>query len=307
MSDTGRLDPREETILDEERERLAGFRWFTPDGEMETLTASALQWIDDRVDEHVAALRVFETDELRLPEVTVRVTRSMDDACALWESSWTERDTGIRRIAKPPFARVLERAAHAATERVARDHDMTSVLFPAMQLDRFARELVERSPTWRALLAQRLWEDRIPGFAAVVLHLDWRMAFDDDPERPSPWAPLVALWERGLWPIALPDGVVLVYVPVLRGGVIVPEPQRADDAPVPRRPVRSATATRALPTWCELGYGPPPGQLDIPREFRAFHQERIVMGVGVVRTPHSFRAVIKLDRDDGDEHDDAEP
>lgn len=45
MSDAGRLDLREETILDEERERLANFRWFTPDGEMETLTGSALQWI----------------------------------------------------------------------------------------------------------------------------------------------------------------------------------------------------------------------------------------------------------------------
>jgi hypothetical protein len=306
MSDGGRLDLREETILDEERERLASFRWFMPDGEMETLGASALQWIHDRIDEHVAALRVFETDALQLPEVSVRITRSMDEACALWESSWTERDTGERPVTKPPFARVLERAARAATERVANDHNMTSVLLPAMQLDRFARELIGRSLTWRTLLAQRLWEDRIPGFAAVVLHLDWRMAFDDDPERPSPWAPIVALWERGLWPIALPDGVVLVYVPVLRGGVIVPEPERADDGPVPRRPVRSATATRALPTWCELGYGPPPGQLEIPRQFGPLHRERIVMGAGVVRTAHSFRAVIQRDRgDELDENDDA--
>jgi hypothetical protein len=64
-----------------------------------------------------------------------------------------------------------------------------------------------------------------PAQLACASHLRWLYAFGEEPARRSPWAPLVALFERGAWPVALGDGSLLVYVPVLREGGVVPSPE----------------------------------------------------------------------------------
>jgi hypothetical protein len=51
-------------------------------------------------------------------------------------------------------------------------------------------------------------------------HVRWRVAFDD---ATSPWEPLLQIWERGAWPVALPDAM-LVYVPVRHEGQVIADP-----------------------------------------------------------------------------------
>jgi len=68
------------------------------------------------------------------------------------------------------------------------------------------------------------------------------------------------MFERGAWPVLLPDGTALVYVPVLRDGRLVPEPSMLGEArrfPVREwRPTRLTAAFRAI---YGTGVSAPPG------------------------------------------------
>jgi hypothetical protein len=93
----------------------------------------------------------------------------------------------------------------------------------------------------------------------ALWHARWLAAFGDDPAKPSPWAPLWALWERGAWPLMLPERDLLVYVPVLRGRDLVPEPAAATPGPVRERRRCAGFPVEHLPSLEALGYGPAPG------------------------------------------------
>lgn len=222
--------------LDDHARRVREARWLQPDAAMEALGDEALTWIRDRVDEHLAALSPFADDVIFDAHVTT--TRDADEAAERWQSAW------IAAQSSTPYLAALEAAASVI---YAPEHTTRSFNDATVAMDRVASE-VSPCAAWQRVGG----EGALPIVACAELHAAWLVLYGD--ARPSPWAPLCALWERGLWPVAMPDATMLVYVPLHVGGVIVPTPGKH----AARQP-RSAVFVAALPRLQALGCGPAPG------------------------------------------------
>jgi hypothetical protein len=205
---------------------------------MARMDAEAESFIADRVDEHHEALRSHadprEVEEPPAP--SPRVERSLYDARFAtgyfeWRTYGAEAPTfsasALRWVRALDRARalVLSRARDelgsatcaAIIERVRRAHR-------ERRTDRSAPDnpLLERL---RAMIDQGGESDTAiaPG-GELLAYEALRLALKD-PELRSPWAPLLALWERGCAPLATTDGELLIYVPVFVRDTLVPDPE----------------------------------------------------------------------------------
>lgn len=224
--------------------RIERCRWLVPDAEMEALTSAALSWIDERVDELCAALSRASPSSGEFTAAPVTIERSARAALRRWT---TTRDM----IEQSPHLGALRAADEDATREIAKRLSVRDVQSATTEVRRAVEATSEPPSPWRAALTLRArtagergrtdpplhGREAHPGAAVADAHACWVLAFGDDASRPSPWAPLLAMFERGTWPMALPDGSVLVYVPVLRDGALVPEPHGTKKAK--RFPVRS--------------------------------------------------------------------
>lgn len=211
MSDD--LTTRVDAFLD----RVAAIRWMQPDAAMDACDPDAIQWCADRVEEHLAALGY--TDE-ELPSPLVTVERDLITADDRWAQAWTQAiDARRDRPGKDAARRYFDRArdtlavpmSDAAVDEVSRFVDIT------------LRWVTTRSAeiAHTGLVLQR----RFLGF----VHAE-RALVDLCDERPHrAWSPLLGLWERGAFPLPMPDASVLLFVP--RPGVRLappmPQPYKA--------------------------------------------------------------------------------
>jgi len=234
-----------------ERERLAGCRWLEPDASFEAMGDDARRWLEDRVEELRAALLPYVDAPDALDGLTARVERSADAAVQAWTSSWARDD-----VAPSALATALTRAE--AEVRTSLNGRNPAPIWTYFELGASSRK---KGAAWRVMLdrhrraegkATLLLDERHPAQLACASHLRWLFAFGEVPSRRSPWAPLVALFERGAWPVALGDGSLLVYVPVLREGGVVPSPESPEVLLLPPRRPRPAPSAAVAPTLAAL-------------------------------------------------------
>ncbi len=249
-----------------ERERLAACRWLEPDAAFEAMGGDARRWLEDRVEELRAALLPYVDAPDALDGLTARVERSAEAAVEAWAASWAQDDVAPSALA--------EALARAAAEVRATLHGRDPA--PMWTYAAIGASSRKKGAAWRGLLdrhrrAERAVEARAliethPAQLACASHLRWLYAFGEVPSRRSPWAPLVALFERGAWPVALGDGSLLVYVPVLREGGVVPSPESPEVLLLPPRRPRPAPTTAVAPTLAALeaaGVAVPPMAPDV--------------------------------------------
>lgn len=238
--------------------RAERMRWLAPDAAMDALGEEARAWVHDRADEHLAALAPFA--EGAAFEARVSFTRELAEAARRWDDAWAPAP-------RTPYLLALTRAKEAIWETA--DGDVEAP-------DRAAWRVMDALPPpdlWNSLLGHGAY-DTLPGVECAGSHASWLVHHDAGT---SPWGPLFALWERGLWPLALPDGELLVYVPIVAYGRLLPSaaspqhtpplvpipstfpPSQAPD-PVPVRRPRAALPLSVFPNLRDLGCGPGPGR-----------------------------------------------
>lgn len=231
-----------------ERERLAACRWLEPDASFESMGAAAQQWIDDRVDELRAALLPHADPPGALATLSARVERSSAAALEAWARSWeTSEATPLAIEAALGRAFVLTEQAFAAWREVPWEVSVPLTRVPPAERSVWQGMMERHRLALAARGEQRPINPLHPAQRACTSHLRWLLAFGRDAARPSPWAPLVALFERGAWPVALGDGSLLVYVPVLRDGAVVPSPESPEEALFPPRTPHPASARNPIP------------------------------------------------------------
>lgn len=215
--------------LDEYLARIATIRWLHPDAEMDAFDAAAQRWVADRVEEHAVALSranpaepvtlawraVRMTDEARVRSGHVNYAAEGPVAYGLPALAWLSLLDDARRSA---FERAREVLGPARRVEVA--EAVWGVLRgPAARLREEAFAEQQRTDRWDDYGGQvRDPDDYVvgaPGGEALVTHALWALSRDDD--APSPWEPLLALWERGACTLAALDGSLLLYVPLRRG------------------------------------------------------------------------------------------
>ena len=229
--------------LDDYLARVRAIRWLEPDAEMDTLGDGAQTWIAERVEEHSVALSHLHAVE----PVTLawRVERMIDRAriesghvsyasevveFSLAALAWITLLDDARQMA----LRNAKEALGAARRTEVVEAVWEVLRAPATKMRNAAYAEHSRSARqwqWSSGGEVRSADDYAVGAtggAALVYHALWELSAEDG--EPSPWAPLIALWERGACTLAALDGAMIVYVPLRnkRGLVSSPGVKRED-------------------------------------------------------------------------------
>lgn len=238
--------------------RLAGIRWLFPDAAMAALADDARTWLHERFDELLAVLTPW-AEGAPLPDaLALSATRSMHEAERCWHDAWRGGDEGTS-----PVLRALVRAEAS----IGQTHSKRLRHAVAATHVELARRVPDPDARWRSLTTscgafEQLRGDPpvTPGTRLLRRHLAWMAVHGD--ARPSPFAPLLAVWQRGAWPILLPGAAALVYVPAERDHALQPwvdgdpEALAEPEAPSrhgPRRRPNPAVRRFEVPAWWELG------------------------------------------------------
>lgn len=251
-------------------EELDRATWIEPDAELDAMGSEAKRFIEERADEHFAALAPWRDPKEPALATRLWITRDPAELARRWDSEWhaerrIEPESLRARIQPARMPPVLplptERAWSAALARS--DGDLAkragSPERVAAVCDDVAKELRARLPrvgarsaTWSASPFARLRPIAGPFAALYCCARDLAVPFRD-PEARSPRLPLVALWNRGAWPFALPNATLGVFVP--RGA----SPSAADAVIAAWRTVRAwrGSSTGYDPNTNDLGFGLP--------------------------------------------------
>lgn len=243
--------------------RIRAMRWLKPDASTETLSAEAREQMIDRVSEHFAALCALGEREAPTERPVVHFTRSMTEANTRWESSWSEALApealwhvtlleSVRREVVPQAGDptgALGRATQVVTKALRASTPPLPVVLPGTQVTHRTLEL-------------------LPALATLTAHAAYIAARPEpaDGSR-SPWYALVELWDLGVWPMILPGGEFLIYVPVQDAQGIVPDTDKPSVRELPRRVPVGATEARSIPPLHRLGVGPGPCIFPLPPVF----------------------------------------
>jgi hypothetical protein len=223
-------------------EKVKTARWLDTGG-------AAGEDLDARVAEHVAAFgRALVKADATLKAPGLRVTRCAEELCSTFLSKWGAAAT---RKDVWGFQEALRRANAARWMESDDDVRSSQEALEAALTDSLARSfsLCFGAPV------------KDPPFMRVARNeLAW-LARDDD--EPSPWGPLLDLWAMGAWPVWLPDGVVMVYVPECRDGEVawVPESPTPWDLPA----VAGEMMTTFRAEWADWKFRQKDALLTVPR------------------------------------------
>lgn len=186
--------------------RLCLMRWLSPDAELEGLGDGAMAWLGERVDEFFAALGYSDAD----PPPPWRVVSFLDDASRAANLPRITSRVGEYSPAAMALVAKLSiawfEALFALSKRVSAEARARVALDVWRVLDDHARSCEGPGARRGGALAVGL-----PGGNAAVMHAIWLLAYGRDAA--SPWAPLLALWERGACTLVTPEGELVVYVP----------------------------------------------------------------------------------------------
>lgn len=230
-------------------ERARNLRWLSPDSAAARLDDEAQQFIRDRVDEHHAALAHFAGAAVEPPLVIERSLYAARHACGYFGDDmirfggalpapakravdWVNRLDFVRtRVIRTARATLGSERCASVIERVRR-----SLQAHVDDTRRADQSLLERMRNF-------IFSGRVPftslATAGELFDLEALSVALGAASPPSPWRPLLNLWERGLAPLATLDGELLVYVPVYVDGALVGDP--TPDAPLHPRDPRSRT------------------------------------------------------------------
>lgn len=258
--------------------RLNALSWLAPDAAMDTQSTEAQQWIRDQVDQHLAALAEFQTEAGALHSPSVEIFRAIPALAARALSS--RAVTGLdNKSAEPteaqapmpptPGSCLPALTAHARAWRdalsnafaqsyngTAYTHSAAAIAMVPHVYYNLPKEHVLRSP-W----LEPLWSSPVtmnhPGYPAITAHLRWVARFGM--ERPSPWDPIIAMFERGLWPAVSNDGAVLIWIPLRVNGVLVADESGSSNFQFPQLfSTGNADELQDLRGFHERGFAPLP-------------------------------------------------
>jgi hypothetical protein len=187
------LNERIDSVLD----RLAGSTVFAPDSSLVLGAREAVSEVEALCDEFVGAVFSLLPRGVALPDKPVTIERDWFAAIERWSSAWRTQGDSL----------VLDALCRAAFESRA---EFAQVL-PRGDRERIdgalavANSAIER----RSPALSGGWITGVaPSVVAAARHIEWMCA---GREERSPWSIALSLYERGVWPMLMPDGAVLAW------------------------------------------------------------------------------------------------
>jgi serine/threonine protein kinase len=203
--------------VEQELERLRELRWLSPDAEMSALAPEAIDWIEMRIDEHLSLLSPYAGAH-ELPTRSPKLSRSYREITAELQ------DAESRTLPEEVFSYI--KAQYAARQRA---ENICSLSLEATNAAEKASSAGFANFLYRPPQTEKKHElneilTHQGGRRIVDSHLRHIAIYGD--ALPSPWEPILQLWERGLWPLEMLSEGFLVYVPLYRGESLVVEPTK---------------------------------------------------------------------------------
>lgn len=230
------MNPRIEALI----EKVENARWLDP-GDGDDLTA--------RIESHAAQFgRCLTRADREIKPLTCTITRCAEDLCTRFLLAWSKAASN-KDVWR--FQEALRRV-NAARWMESDDEIRTS----QEELEVALNESLGRAG---ALCVGAPVKD--PPFVRIARNeLAW-LARDDD--EPSPWGALLELWLMGAWPVWLPGGELLVYVPTRRDGNLEWVPESPTPWDLPAVAGELMTAFRA--DWTDWKFRQKDALITIPR------------------------------------------
>lgn len=230
---------------------LWGVRWLHPDAGVDALDAAAMRFVEERLDEHRMLLSEATGYDGGAESTRFEVSRSANEAADRWSRAWEQAAT-------TPW---LDAFAGLAAKCIPRAYPpaWSSVL---VSYDGARRSLRRRSPAWSHAL--RTWGlGAVGGENLLRAHLGWLYAYGPGRAAASPFWPLLAMCERGIWPVRLRDDGWLVYAPRIEDDALVLSPEATVQRAPLVRVLRGADSV-GRSECAQLGLGPPGIDRDAP-------------------------------------------
>lgn len=232
------MNPRIEALI----EKVETARWLDPGAASDEDLAAKAEGLVAQFGRCLAKA----DPEIKPPKCTV--TRCAEDLCNRFLSAWSKA-AGSKDVWR--FQEALRRV-NAARWMESDDDIRTS----QEELEVALNESLSRAG---ALCIGAPVKD--PPFMRIARNeLAW-LARDDD--EPSPWSALLDLWVVGAWPVWLPAGEMLVYVPMRRDGNLlwVPDSPTPWDLPA----VAGEMMTGFRSDWADWKFRQKDALLTVPR------------------------------------------
>lgn len=225
-------------VLEAFYEEIDRARWLKPDAELDAMGAPAMRYLEERFDEHVAAVSHWVAPADAAFSLTLWVTRSAREAAARWSAHWdpdgsllAEQLANDGRLAPETFVTPplpIDLQWREALQRCNESYPLREKALPRphpsmdmLRVDLRPRltNAALRSVEWRKP-PPRYSRAEVPPFWAALRcarELCFRSLEPPDSAAPAcPWRPLMAIWNRGGWPFALRGGQLGVFVPETR-------------------------------------------------------------------------------------------
>lgn len=212
-------------------ERVSRARWLLPAPELADDPSRSLPWLQRQLGQFTSAL----PRGLLPAEPSATVVRWPEALLERWARCWHE--TLRDGEPGPLISRVAQALDDARDESLqGYKRELAAPIRPAEQILASlpgAQELAALDQACAAARAASLPASRELGalfgtafpVERIVLVEAWSRL--RAPATTTPWEPLLALWERGVWPVLLATGDFLVYVPVLDGDSLVADSRQS--------------------------------------------------------------------------------
>jgi serine/threonine protein kinase len=212
-------------LIQEELERISCIDWLHPDAEAEALSQEFTEWIEARFDEHLSLLQFYAVDQY-FPPSKVEFTRSLYIA--------QQRTLIDGAIADTPEMLTRRKAISGLQYRIERICNASTKL-SNLREETVQRAILASSPKRSGLQAELfsswwLTPKQAPPEAVLRAHISHLFVFGR--ELPSPWDPFIAMWERGIWPVAVVAGGLWSYIPIYKGQELQLMPDGAPQVPL---------------------------------------------------------------------------
>lgn len=178
--------------------RLTSASAFAPDSSLVLGSHEAVAEIEALCDEFVGAVYSVLPRGVAMPERSMLIERDLVAAMERWSSAW--RDAGDSLV------------LDALTRLFVEDRANFAQVLPRGDRERIDGALAFAASTIsaRSSATSGGWVRGVaPSVVAAARHIEWMCA---GREERSPWSVALALFDRGVWPMLLPDGAVLVWL-----------------------------------------------------------------------------------------------
>lgn len=180
--------------------------WLAPTTQVSRLSGRAHDQILEELRAFHEALAPLASQGRPLDPLHVEFCFDWEEAQSTWRQAWRESPLfdGELEHRSSEVLRALSRAAELGRRGASEALDASRRADLDEDLDGVLQQVASRSLPWCESPGVA------PGQVLASRHAEWLLGC---PDLPSPWLPLLALWKVGLWPMVLPAGRVLVYVP----------------------------------------------------------------------------------------------